>query len=257
VTTVLVTGAAGDIGTAIAEELARRGQRLALADHPSASAQLLETVGRCRGLGAETEGVTFDVTDEEEATAAVSALGPLRGLVNNAGYQGQFTSIDRYPLQDARRVLDVNVLGAMTALAAVSRSMIDSEQGGAIVNIASMAGVSGAPNMPAYSASKAAVIGLTKAAAKDLAPHGIRVNAVSPGFVGPGRMWDNQVASQAGAASPYYATDPEAVAEQMIGMVPLRRYAASREVATVVAFLLSDDASYVTGVNVEVSGGSS
>jgi NAD(P)-dependent dehydrogenase (short-subunit alcohol dehydrogenase family) len=110
--------------------------------------------------------------------------------------------------------------------------------------------------MPAYSASKAAVIGLTKAAAKDLAPRGIRVNAVSPAFVGPGRMWENQVARQAEAGSQYYATEPDAVAEQMIGMVPLRRFGSPREVASVVAFLLSDDASYVTGVNVEVSGGS-
>jgi NAD(P)-dependent dehydrogenase (short-subunit alcohol dehydrogenase family) len=120
-----------------------------------------------------------------------------------------------------------------------------------------MAGVSGAPNMPAYSASKAAVIGLTKSAAKDLAPRGIRVNAVSPAFIGPGRMWETQVAQQAAAGSQYYATDPERVAAQMIEMVPLRRYGSVREVATVVAFLLSDDASYVNGVNLEVSGGSS
>jgi NAD(P)-dependent dehydrogenase (short-subunit alcohol dehydrogenase family) len=168
-----------------------------------------------------------------------------------------FTSIDRYPIDDARRVLEVNVLGVMTVLAAASRAMIDREAGGAIVNVASMAGVSGAPNMPAYSASKAAVIGLTKSAAKDLAPHGIRVNAVSPAFIGPGRMWDTQVAQQAAAGSQYYVADPEGVAAQMIAMVPLRRYGSVHEVANVVAFLLSDDASYVTGVNLEVSGGSS
>ena len=246
-TTVLVTGAAGDIGTAIAEVLAQRGHRLALADHPDAGAQLDEL---CRRLGAEC--VTFDVTDEAAVTSAVERLGPLGGLVNNAGYQGVFTSVDRYPLEDARRVLEVNVLGVMTVLAAAARAMT----GGAIVNIASMAGVSGAPNMPAYSASKAAVIGLTKAAAKDLAPHGIRVNAVSPAFIGPGRMWEAQVERQAAAGSQYYATDPDAVAAQMIGMVPMRRYGLVHEVATVVAFLLSNDASYVTGVNVEVSGGS-
>jgi NAD(P)-dependent dehydrogenase (short-subunit alcohol dehydrogenase family) len=253
VTSVLVTGAAGDIGTAIAEVLAGRGHRLALADHPNGSAQLGETVDRCRRLGVEAEGVTFDVTDEAAATAAVQALGPLRGLVNNAGYQGLFTSVDRYPLEDARRVVEVNVLGAMTVLAAVGRAMIDGGAGGSVVNIAS---VSGAPNMPACSASKAAVIGLTKAAAKDLAPHGIRVNAVSPAFVGPGRMWDTQIAGQAAAASRYYTTDPDAVAAQMIDTVPMRRYGSAHEVARVVAFLLSDDASYVTGVNVEVSGGS-
>jgi NAD(P)-dependent dehydrogenase (short-subunit alcohol dehydrogenase family) len=247
VTTVLVTGAAGDIGTAIAEVLAQRGHGLVLADHPDVAERLDEL---CRRLGAEC--VTFDVTDEAAVTAAVEGLGPLVGLVNNAGYQGVFTPVDRYPLEDARRVVEVNVLGAMTVLAAVSRAMA----GGAIVNIASMAGVSGAPNMPAYSASKAAVIGLTKSAAKDLAPKGIRVNAVSPAFIGPGRMWDTQVARQAEAGSQYYATDPDEAAAQMIGTVPMRRYGSVHEVATVVAFLLSDDASYLTGVNVEVSGGS-
>jgi NAD(P)-dependent dehydrogenase (short-subunit alcohol dehydrogenase family) len=255
VTTVLVTGAAGDIGSAIAEVLARRGPRLALADHPASSDRLDDAVDRCRRLGAEADAVAFNVTDEAAATASVQALGPLGGLVNNAGYQGLFTSVDRYPLEDARRVVEVNVLGAMTVLAAVCRVMIEGGTGGSIVNIASMAGVSGAPNMPAYSASKAAIIGLTKAAAKDLAPHGVRVNAVSPAFVGPGRMWDTQVALQAAAGSQYFATDPAAVAAQMIGTVPLRRYGSPNEVATVVAFLLSDDSSYVTGVNIEVSGG--
>jgi NAD(P)-dependent dehydrogenase (short-subunit alcohol dehydrogenase family) len=237
VTTVLVTGAAGDIGSAIAEELTRRGLTVVRADHPDLAARV---------------DVAFDVTDESAVASAIKGLGRLDGLVNNAGYQGVITSVERYPLEDARRVLEVNVLGVMTVLSVAARVM----NGGSIVNIASMAGVSGAPNMPAYSASKAAVIGLTKAAAKDLAPRGIRVNAVSPAFVGPGRMWENQVARQAEAGSQYYSTEPDAVAEQMIGMVPLRRFGSPREVASVVAFLLSDDASYVTGVNVEVSGGS-
>jgi NAD(P)-dependent dehydrogenase (short-subunit alcohol dehydrogenase family) len=255
VTTVLVTGAAGDIGTAIAEVLARRGHGLALADHPDAVARLDETVRLCRDLGADTEGVTFDVTDEAAVTAAVRQLGPFGGLVNNAGYQGVFMPVDKYPVDDARRVVEVNVLGVMTVLATAGRAMIAAGSGGAVVNVASMAGVSGAPNMPAYAASKAAVIGLTKAAAKDLAPKRIRVNAVSPAFVGPGRMWETQVANQAAAGTQYYSTDPDVVAAQMIGLVPMRRYGSAHEVATVVAFLLSDDASYVTGVNVEVSGG--
>lgn len=255
-TTTLVTGAAGDIGTAIARALAVRGHDLVLADHPVADARLAETVDRCRSLGARAECIAFDVMDESATVEVLEELRAVDGLVNNAGYQGVFSAIESYPLEDARRVLEVNVLGVMTVLAAVGRTMIAGGGGGSVVNIASMAGVSGAPNMPAYSASKAAVIGLTKAAAKDLAPAGIRVNAVSPGFVGPGRMWDTQVALQAAADTQYYATDPATVAAQMIDMVPLRRYGSAAEVATVVAFLLSDDASYVTGVNIEVAGGS-
>lgn len=253
---VLVTGAAGDIGQAVAERLAARGKRLVLADHPSATEKLGATTATCMGLGADVTSVTFDVADERATGDAVAEVDPLDGLVNNAGYQGVFAPIDAYPLGDARRVFEVNVLGVMTVLAAASRAMIRQGQGGAIVNIASMAGVSGAPNMPAYSASKAAVIGLTRSAAKDLAPAGIRVNAVSPAFIGPGRMWETQVAEQAAAGSQYYSTDPALVAEQMLAMIPLRRYGSPSEVASAVDFLLSDDASYVTGVNLEVTGGS-
>jgi NAD(P)-dependent dehydrogenase (short-subunit alcohol dehydrogenase family) len=253
VTAVLVTGAAGDIGRALAAELAGAGTPLILADHPSQAEALEETASR---LATEARTVVFDVTDERAVTDAIAGAGELGGLVNNAGYQGAFVPVDRYPLDDARRVVEINVLGALAVLSAVARRMSAGAGGGAIVNIASMAGVSGAPNMPAYSASKAAVIGLTKAAAKDLAPAGIRVNSVSPGFVGPGRMWETQVREQAAAGSQYYVGEADDVARQMIGLVPLRRYGAAREVATVVRFLLSDAASYLTGVNIEVSGGS-
>jgi NAD(P)-dependent dehydrogenase (short-subunit alcohol dehydrogenase family) len=254
VSAVLVTGAAGDIGGVIAEELAPT-RSVVLADRSDRAEVLERRAEACRGLGADVATVTFDVTDERAAGEALAEVGPLTGLVNNAGYQGVFAPVERYPLDDARRVLEINVLGVMTVLAVAARAMVSEGRGGAIVNVASMAGVSGAANMPAYSASKAAVIGLTKAAAKDLAPAGIRVNAVSPGFIGPGKMWQTQVAEQAAVGSPYYANDPEKVARQMLELVPLRRYGSVQEVAAVVAFLLSDAASYLTGVNVEVSGG--
>jgi NAD(P)-dependent dehydrogenase (short-subunit alcohol dehydrogenase family) len=256
VTRILVTGAAGDLGSAMARALAERGSRLVLADHPRTSDRLQEAVEGCLSLGAEAVGATFSVTDEAAVTSAIESHGPFSGVVNGAGLQGEFVSVERYPLEDARQLLEVNVLGLMCVLAASARAMIQAGRGGSIVNIASMAGVSGAPNMSAYSASKAAVVGLSKAAAKDLAPHGIRVNAVSPGFIGPGRMWEAQVARQAGAGSQYFAGDPKAVESQMIGMVPLRRYGTPEEVASVVAFLLSEEASYITGVNLEISGGS-
>ena len=257
----LITGAAGDIGRATARRLAEQGWSLALVDHPSVPDALDSTRRECAGLGATAWIDTFDVTDadavERSVHACRDAVGVPTGLFNNAGYQGQFQRVDRYDHDDARRVFEVNVLGAFTVLSVVSAAMVEEGVAGSIVCTASMAGVTGAPNMAAYSASKAAVIGLTKSAAKDLAPAGIRVNAVSPAFIGPGRMWDNQVAAQAAAPSPYYADDPAEVARQMIAMVPLGRYGSTDEVAKVVAFLLSDDASYLTGVNIEISGGSS
>ncbi len=252
---VLITGAGGDIGGAIVEELALAGRSLVLADQPSRAEVLARRAEACRAAGVDVETVTFDVTDEGAAADAISTLRPLGGVVNNAGYQGVFAPIERYPLDDARRVVEINVLGLMTVLAVAARAIVAGGHGGAIVNVASMAGVSGAPNMPAYSASKAAVIGLTKAAAKDLAAAGIRVNAVSPGFIGPGTMWEKQVTEQATVGSQYYADDPVAVARQMVESVPLRRHGSAHEVAKVVVFLLSDAASYVNGVNIEVSGG--
>jgi NAD(P)-dependent dehydrogenase (short-subunit alcohol dehydrogenase family) len=255
-----VTGAAGDIGRAAARRLADSGWSLALVDHPSAFDGLDSTRDECVSLGATVWVDTFDVTDAEQVEQSVvkcrEAIGVPTALFNNAGYQGRFLRVDGYDRDDARRVCEVNILGAFSVLSVVSRVMIEANVTGSIVCTASMAGVTGAPNMAAYSASKAAVIGLVKSAAKDLAPAGIRVNAVSPAFIGPGHMWDNQVAAQAAAASPYYADDPAEVARQMIAMVPLGRYGSPDEVARVVAFLLSDDASYLTGINVEISGGS-
>jgi NAD(P)-dependent dehydrogenase (short-subunit alcohol dehydrogenase family) len=256
----IVTGAAGDIGRAVAQRLAADGWSLALTDHPAAHTALDETQSLVAALGVEAWSIACDVTNDDEIARAIGrccdTLGTPTGLFNNAGYQGQFIALPNYPLADLRKVIDVNVIGVMQVLQHVASAMITAGVAGTIVNTASMAGVGGAPNMPAYSASKAAVIGLTKSAAKDLAPHGIRVNAISPAFIGPGKMWDNQVASQAATKSQYYAHDAATVAEQMIGMVPLRRYGTTAEVAAVVSFLLSDDASYLTGQNLEITGGS-
>jgi NAD(P)-dependent dehydrogenase (short-subunit alcohol dehydrogenase family) len=255
----LVNGAAGDLGRATCIALARDGWSLFIADHPAQAQRLEGTREACAASGVEIVTAAFDVTDHDAVSDKVSRLAERHGVptavVANAGIQGDFAPIQDYDVEVARRVLEVNVLGVFIAVAVVARLMVGAGAAGSIVATASMAGVSGAPNFAAYSASKAAVIGLAKSASRDLAPHGIRVNAVSPGFIGPGAMWDNQVARQAAAGSQYYASEPEAVAEQMIGSIPLRRYGSPAEVADVICFLAGERSSYLTGINIEIAGG--
>lgn len=258
--TVLVTGAAGNIGRAVATRAASNGHQLVLADHPAAATQLDETAAACTKAGASgIQLAPFDVTDTEavaaQLAAASAALGPATWVFNNAGYQGAFQNIVDYDTADMRKVLAVNVEGVFNVLQAGARELRAAGVAGSIVNMASMAGVGGAPNMSAYSASKAAVIGLTKSASKDLAADDIRVNAVSPGFIGPGVMWDKQVQAQADTDSIYFDDDPAVVAKQMIGSVPLRRYGSLDEVADTVLFLLSEQSSFLTGINIEIAGG--
>lgn len=257
--TTLVTGAAGDIGRATAVRLARAGSRLVLADVASG---IDDTAAACVAADPASRPVviTFDVTDERDVERAFDALAT-EGitadlLFNNAGFQGAFANLVDYDVGDFRRVLDVNVAGVFIVLRCFARALIATGRPGAVVNTASMAH-GGAPNMAAYSASKAAVIALTKTAAKDLAHASIRVNSVSPAFIGPGRMWDRQVELQANVPSQYFSDRADEVAAQMIASVPLRRYGSLDEVAAVVHFLLSDDASYITAFDVEVSGGGS
>jgi NAD(P)-dependent dehydrogenase (short-subunit alcohol dehydrogenase family) len=256
-----VTGAGGDIGGAVAVRAAADGATVVLSDLAATSDRLTVTADACRAAGApDVHLCPLDVTDEiavaDALSDVVARVGPPDAVVTSAGYQGAFTPMPGYPLADLRTVLEVNVVGTFTVTQACAAALIHAQRPGSIVVVASMAGVSGAPNMSAYSASKAAVIGFCRSAAKDLAGAGIRVNAVSPAFIGPGAMWDRQVELQASTPSPYYADTAEEVAAQMIGMVPLRRSGTVEEVAAVVGFLLSDDASYLTGTNTEISGGS-
>ena len=257
--TAFVTGASGDIGRATALRLATGGARVVLADLMTATDGLSETADACRSVSAHEPVVhTFDVTDSlgVEATFEQLASDGIAAdlLFNNAGYQGRFANVLDYDPPDFERVLDINVTGVFRVLQQFARHLVSSGRPGAIVNTASMAHA-GAPNMAAYSASKAAVIALTKTAAKDLAPHSIRVNSISPAFVGPGAMWDRQVELQAETPSQYFADDPEQVAQQMLNAVPLRRYGSLDEVAAAAQFLLSDESSYITGFDIEVSGG--
>ena len=132
--------------------------------------------------------------------------------------------------------------------------MIKNEVKGSIVNVASEA-TCGAPNMIAYSASKGAVLSMTRTASKDLAPYNIRVNCISPCFIGDNKMWDRQCELQARVDSIYYSNDPKEVAKQMIARVPVRRVGTIEEVISVTAFLLSDLSSYVIGQDIHITGG--
>ncbi len=254
--TALITGAAGDIGRAAAIRLAGAGAQVVLAD----LADSLDTATACAAANPASTPtiVSFDVTNEAEVQRTFTDLAKQEItpdlLFNNAGYQGQFGNVVDYDVADFRRVLDINVTGVFIVLKAFARNLMASGRPGAIVNSASMAH-GGAPNMAAYSASKAAVIALTKTSAKDLASASIRVNSVSPAFIGPGQMWDRQVELQANTPSQYFSDSPEEVAAQMLSSVPLRRYGSLDEVASVVQFLLSDEASYITAFDIEVSGG--
>ncbi len=254
--TVLITGGGGDIGRASAHRFAMDGASVVILDIDEKKG--LETAAELEGYGGRVSSYACDVTRAAEVGAtierAVAEHGRIDCLFNNAGYQGAFAKTDEYPDDDFQRVVDVNIVGVYNMLKAGAQHMRQ-QGGGVIVNTASMAGVEGPPNMLAYSASKFAVVGLTKTASKDLAPYGIRVNAISPALIGPGYMWTRQTELQAKANSQYFDADPKTVEEQMLRSVPMRRLGTLEEVANGVAFLMSDEASYITGVNLEVAGG--
>jgi len=186
----------------------------------------------------------------------VKDFGRIDYLFNNAGYQGDFVKLHLYDTKDFRKVLDINVTGVFIVLKTVADAMIKQKpQGGVIVNTASMAAHSAPPNMVAYATSKSAVFHMTRVAAKDLAPFNIRVNSVSPAFIGPGFMWTRQIELQAASDSVYYDKDPKVVKDQMINSTPLKRYGSIDEVISPVCFLFSDDASYLNGVDIQITGG--
>lgn len=255
-TNILVTGGAGDIGFAVARRLAAEGAQILLTD---LNAEKLEARrSQIEGAGGIVRTYIADVTDEGSVAAMIVAVEAeglrIHHLFNNAGYQGLFKKTFEYPVEDFERVIRINLIGAFTVLHAVAGHMVKNG-GGSIVNTASMAGVGGPPNMIAYGASKFGVVGMTQSAAKDLAPYNIRVNAISPAYMGPGFMWDRQVELQAEADSQYFDSDPEVVRDQMIGAVPMRRYGNINEIPGTVLFLMSGDAGYITGINIPISGG--
>lgn len=246
--TALITGGAGAIGTATAEVFLNRGARVALVDLNDAA--LKAAAGQLEQYG-EVITVAADVSDEAQVAHYVSEaegqLGPLDVFFNNAGIEGKITRIVDTDVAVFDQVYAVNVRGVFLGLKHVLPGMIARGRG-SIVNTSSEAGLDGAPNLGDYVASKHAVTGLTKTAALEVAKTGVRINSVHPSPVNTVMMRRLEEILGDGM--------PEDVRAQFESVNPVGRYSEPREIANVVAFLASDDASFITGAQIRVDGGS-
>jgi NAD(P)-dependent dehydrogenase (short-subunit alcohol dehydrogenase family) len=243
----VVTGAAGVIGRATLRLLAGRGARIVAVDRRQEDLQ-----AAIKGLPASAQAlaVTADVTREDEVAdyvrAAVDKFGTIDIFYNNAGIEGDIAPITKYSLETFRRVLDVNVVGVFLGLKHVLPVMLKQNKG-SIINTASIAGLIGSAEIAVYSASKHAVIGLTKTAALECVATGVRVNCVCPGQI-DSRMLSTIIEGR----NPGNAPVP---LERIVDRTPARRLGQPSEVASIVAFLASDEASFVSGSAYTVDGG--
>jgi 3-oxoacyl-[acyl-carrier protein] reductase len=235
----VITGAAQGIGLATAQRFVAEGARVVVADrHPEAVQAAVETL---RGSGAQVIGAVVDVTDRAQIDEMVrrtrETWDRIDVLVNNAGITLDARLVNMTGAQ-FDQVVAVNLKGVFECTQAVAPTMI--QQGtGVVLNASSVVGLYGNFGQTNYAATKAGLIGFTKTWARELGPKGIRVNAVCPGFV----------------STSILQTIPPAVMQKMIDAVPLGRMGRPEEIAAVYAFLASDDASYINGAVIEVSGG--
>jgi 3-oxoacyl-[acyl-carrier protein] reductase len=237
--TAVVTGGTRGIGLAIARALAEDGASVVVSGRDAA--RLESAVSELEGLGAAAVGVTADQSKREDCDRLVDAakerFGRIDVLVNNAGITRDQLLV-RMKDEEWDQVMDTNLRGVFLMTRAAAKSMMR-QKSGRIINITSTAGAMGNPGQVNYSAAKAGVIGLTKAAARELAHWNILVNAVAPGLI--------ETDMTAGL--------PGAAREALLQQVPLKRIGAAREVAEVVRFLAGDGAAYVTGQTIHVNGG--
>lgn len=236
----VITGGARGIGYATADVLARDGHAVVIADiDPGAGEDAAE---RLRAAGRSALSVPTDVADRASVEAMVRTLlerlGRIDVLVNNAGIAGRVAPLHEVTEQEWDTLIAIDLKSVYLCCRAVLPHMLE-RQRGAIINVASVAGKEGNPNMAPYSTAKAGIIGLTKAVAKEVAQRGVRVNAVAP----------------ATAETDILKTlSPEAI-DYMKSRIPMGRFCRVEEIAEVIAFLASDKASFVTGQTYDVSGG--
>jgi len=237
----LITGAAQGIGLATALKFAQEGAIVIVCDISQAGVD--EAVAQCRALGATAAGFVADVTQRATIDALVASVkaqfGRIDVLVNNAGIT-QDARLQKMTLEQFDRVIDVNLRGVFHCAQAVADLMV-AQGSGVILNASSVVGIYGNFGQTNYAATKFGVIGFTKTWSRELGPKGIRVNAVAPGFI----------------TTPMVAAMPEKVLQDLQAKVPLKRLGKPEEIANVYAFLASDEASYINGAVIEVSGGMS
>lgn len=235
----LITGAAQGIGYACAEALAENGYRVILSDINADG-----VAEAAQKLGGDAVALVCDMGNSDEIGRLFDTIerdyGYISALVNNAGIAAPGDFLDT-TLEQFRQVIDINLIGTFAALQRAARGMVDNKIQGSIVNMSSINAVVAIPSIAAYCSSKGGVMQLTKSSALALAPHNIRVNAVGPGSI--------DTAMMAGVNS-----NPEAM-KVVMSRTPLKRVGKAREIADVVAFLISDKASYVTGETIYVDGG--
>ena len=235
----IITGAAQGIGLATALKFAEEGASVVVCDMKPEGVDA--AVAMVRARGAQALGFTLNVTDREALDAMVAAVRErfhsVDVLVNNAGITRD-ARLQKMTLEQFDTVIDVNLRGVFHASQAVLPAMVE-QQSGVILNASSVVGIYGNFGQTNYAASKFGVIGFTKTWSRELGPKGIRVNAVAPGFI----------------ETPILASIPDKVMQQMREQVPLHRLGRPEEIANVYAFLASDEASYINGAVIEVSGG--
>ena len=239
--TVIVTGASRGIGAAVARGVVDRGGRAVLvARSEEAIAALAEELG-----AASAVAVTGDVADPEvagRALAAAEGLGGLWGLVNNAGINPYYHPVIESSLSEWDEVLRVNLLGAVAFARVVGAALAAAGRGGRIVNLGSIAGLTGLPNIGPYNASKAALDALSRTMAVELGPAGVLCNSVAPGTI------RTEMVDALLVANP-------ALAERLVAKAPIGRVGAPEEASLPILFLLSDAASFITGQTLVVDGG--
>ncbi|GAA4767097.1 glucose 1-dehydrogenase [Microbacterium gilvum] len=250
--TIIITGGGSGLGRATAIRLAEEGAQLALVDVSETG--LAATVDAIRAVAPDSRVITTvaDVSDEAQVDAYVDAakaeFGRIDGFFNNAGIEGRQNLTEDFTAAEFDKVVAINLRGVFLGLEKVL-PLLREQGSGSVVNTASVGGIRGIGNQSGYAAAKHGVVGLTRNSAIEYGRYGVRVNAIAPGAI-----WTPMVENSMKQLDP---ENPRKAAEQFIQANPTKRYGEAPEIAAVVAFLLSDDASYVNATVLPIDGGQS